>query len=67
MFALNFDKVKEVKEQIVVPQEVTDLAEQRLAARKEKNWALSDTLRNQIAELGYLIKDTANGYEITKK
>ena len=67
VFALNFDKVKEVKEQIVVPQEVADLAEQRLAARKEKNWALSDTLRNQIAELGYLIKDTANGYEITKK
>ncbi|MBQ2711571.1 MAG: cysteine--tRNA ligase [Clostridia bacterium] len=67
VFALNFDKVKEVKEQIVIPQEVADLAEQRLAARKEKNWALSDTLRNQIAELGYLIKDTANGYEITKK
>ncbi len=67
VFALNFDSVKEVKEQIEVPAEVAQLAEQRLSARKEKNWALSDQLRNQIADLGYLIKDTAGGYEITKK
>ena len=67
VFALDFDKVKEEKVEIEVPAEVVALAEQRLAARKEKNWAESDRLRNEIAERGFAIKDTATGYEITKK
>lgn len=67
VFALDFDKIKDEKPQIVVPQEVTDVAEQRLQARKEKNWAESDRLRDVIAQMGYAIKDTASGYEITKK
>ena len=67
VFALDFDKVKEEKVEVQVPDEVVALAEQRLAARKEKNWAESDRLRNEIAERGYAIKDTATGYEITKK
>lgn len=67
VFALDFDKVKEQKQQIEVPQQVIDLAEQRLSARKEKNWAESDRLRNEIAALGYAVKDTAAGYEITLK
>ena len=67
VFALDFDKVKEEKVQIEVPQNVKALAEERLAARKNKNWAESDRLRDQIAALGYVIKDTAGGYEIDKK
>ena len=67
VFALDFDKVKEEKVEIDVPDEVVALAEERLAARKAKNWAESDRLRNEIAERGYAIKDTATGYEITKK
>ena len=68
VFALDFDKVKEVpQEAIDVPDEVRELAETRLAARKAKNWAESDRLRDEIANRGYAIKDTANGYEITLK
>ena len=67
VFALDFDKIQPVKEQIVVSEEVLQLAEQRLAARKAKNWAESDRLRNEIAEKGYAVKDTATGYEITQK
>ena len=68
IFALDFDKVKEKEpETIDVPDDIRQLAEDRLVARKEKNWAESDRLRNVIAERGYAIKDTANGYEITLK
>ena len=67
VFALDFDKVKEEKVEVEVPDEVLALAEQRLAARKDKNWAESDRLRNEIAERGFAIKDTATGYELSKK
>ena len=37
------------------------------AARKEKNWAESDRLRDEIAKLGYTIKDApGNVWQIQK-
>lgn len=50
-----------------IPAEITDLANQRAEARKNRDFALADSLRNQISELGYLLEDTANGPKITKK
>ena len=67
IFALNLDKIKQEKVQIEVPQEVVQLAEARKTARQNKNWAESDRLRDEIAALGYAIKDTADGYEIELK
>ena len=68
VFALDFDKVKEEPKTLLeIPDDVRALAETRLAARKAKNWAESDRLRNEISERGYAIKDTADGYEITLK
>ncbi|MCH5157291.1 MAG: cysteine--tRNA ligase [Clostridiales bacterium] len=68
VFALNFDKVKEApKEQLDVPADILALAQERLVARKSKNWAESDRLRDEIANRGYLIKDTVDGFDITKK
>ena len=61
---LNSVKAKNEK---AVPQNVKDLAEERLAARKEKNWAKSDELRAKIAALGYEIKDAKDGYTLTEK
>ena len=67
VFGLNLDKIKQEKVQIEVPQQVLALAETRKMARQSKNWAESDRLRDEIAALGYAIKDTANGYEIELK
>ena len=67
IFALNLDKIKQEKVQIEVPQNVVALAEARKTARQNKNWAESDRLRDEIAALGYSIKDTATGYEIELK
>lgn len=49
------------------PQEVHDLAIARLAARAERNFALSDTLRDEIAAKGYEVVDVAGGYELRAK
>ena len=42
------------------------IAEERKQARAQKNWAKSDDLRDKIKELGYAVKDTKEGYEISK-
>ena len=49
-----------------VPTHITDLANQRLVAKAEKNYTLADELRNQIQEKGYIIKDISGGFEIEK-
>ncbi len=49
-----------------VPAEVIAIAEARKAARAERNWAKSDELREQLKSLGYSVKDTKEGYTLTK-
>ena len=49
------------------PQEVHDLAIARQAARAERNFALSDTLRDEIAAKGFEVVDVAGGYELRAK
>ena len=44
-----------------LPEEVRKLAEERVLARGEKNWAESDRLRDAIKALGYEVKDTPSG------
>ena len=50
-----------------IPAEILELAEQRKQARKAKNFALADELRNKIADMGYIIEETRQGTKITKK
>ena len=49
-----------------IPAEITELAELRLQAKRDKNWAEADVLRNKITEAGYIIKDAKDSYEIEK-
>ena len=51
----------------VLPEEVQELANQRVMARKDKNWALSDELRDKINSMGYTVEDTADGQKVKKK
>ena len=59
-----FEKVQE--EKVEIPAEVRNLAEQRLQAKAEKNYALADELRNKITQMWFTIKDIPGGYEIMK-
>ncbi|MDE5993199.1 MAG: cysteine--tRNA ligase, partial [Oscillospiraceae bacterium] len=49
-----------------IPDEVKALAEQRKAARKDKNFALADEIRDKITALGYVVTETREGTKITK-
>ena len=49
-----------------IPAEVQAVAEERWTARLNRDWAKSDELRNKLAELGYAVKDSKTGYELTK-
>ncbi|PIR75091.1 MAG: cysteine--tRNA ligase [Candidatus Magasanikbacteria bacterium CG_4_9_14_0_2_um_filter_42_11] len=70
--AIEFDKIlglklHEVKkETIEIPEEVQALLDERKVARTEKNWSESDRLRDEIAELGFTVKDTGEGQEVDK-
>ncbi len=46
--------------------EVLALVEQRQAARANKQWSESDRLRDAIAALGWVVKDTKEGPKLTK-
>ena len=70
---LDFDKVLGVKidepiniKQEEIPENVKKLLEQRNIARADKNWALSDELRDKIKELGYNVKDSKDGAKLEK-
>ena len=70
---LDFDKVLGLKidekdeEKTELPEEILKLVELRKQARTEKNWALSDELRDKIISLGYNVKDTKDGMEVEAK
>ncbi|MFZ0616766.1 MAG: cysteine--tRNA ligase [Chthoniobacterales bacterium] len=49
-----------------IPQEVEELLATRAAAREAKEWKKSDELRDQIAALGWVVKDTKDGQKIIK-
>ena len=48
-----------------VPAEVESLLVRRTEARTAKDWKLSDTLRDEILSLGWVVKDTKEGQKLT--
>ena len=49
------------------PDSVIELAQARQAARANKDFALADSLRDQIFAAGFEIADVASGFELTPK
>ncbi|MHB1452497.1 MAG: cysteine--tRNA ligase [Saccharofermentanales bacterium] len=49
-----------------IPQTIILLAEERTKAKKEKNFALADSIRDQILQKGFTLSDTPSGTKITK-
>lgn len=64
----NAQKAKKASapEEIELPDEVKALLEERKAARKERNFALADTLRDKITALGYSVEETRQGTVVKK-
>lgn len=70
---LDFDKVlgvdieKKSEDKVVeIPDEINELIEQRKQARENKDWALSDKIRDELKEKGYIVKDTKEGMTIER-
>jgi len=52
---------------VEIPSDIHTLAEERWAFRSAKNWAKSDELRDELANLGWLVKDGKEGYTLAAK
>ena len=50
-----------------IPAEIAELVEQRRAARKEKNFALADELRDKITAAGWVVEETRQGTKVYRK
>jgi cyanophycinase-like exopeptidase len=50
-----------------IPAEILKLAEERQQARLSQNWEYADSLRQEIARLGWIIQDTPDGQKIVKQ
>lgn len=50
-----------------LPVEIKTMFELRLQARENKNWLESDSLRDQLLALGYLVEDSKEATKIRKK
>lgn len=60
----NSEKYIENQKKLELPEEILELLEQRKKAREEKNWSLSDELREKLKQKGYNVKDTKEGMTI---
>jgi cysteinyl-tRNA synthetase len=58
---LSFEKQHEE-----IPKELEEALAKRQEARKQKNWALADSLRDFILGRGYVIEDTPEGVRLKK-
>ncbi len=58
---LGFDLAKWEPQELSIPDTVLVLAEQRAQARADKDWAAADRIRDELAELGFEVMDSADG------
>jgi cysteinyl-tRNA synthetase len=49
-----------------IPEEVERLSRQREEARVQKDWKRSDHIRDELAKLGWAVKDTKNGAQLSR-
>lgn len=62
---LGLDLARDVGKRVEIPTPVQQLLSERESARANKDWAASDQLRDAIADLGFTVKDTPEGQEVT--
>lgn len=63
---LGLRKVEKKEEKEDIPSEILSLLDERNRAKKEKNYSLSDKIRDELKEKGYTIKDTPSGSILEK-
>jgi cysteinyl-tRNA synthetase len=64
VLGLDLNHAPEAKREVEITPEIKGLLETRATARLEKNWKLSDEIRDKLITLGIGIKDSDSGQEI---
>jgi len=64
VLGLDLDYAPEARREVEITPEIKGLLETRAKARLEKNWKLSDEIRDKLITLGIGIKDSDSGQEI---
>ena len=54
------------KKEEELPGEIAELVRERAEARKNRDWAKSDELRDRIIKAGYILEDTKQGQKVRK-
>ena len=54
------------KKEEELPEEIAALVKERAEARKNKDWAKSDELRDRIIKAGYILEDTKQGQKVRR-
>jgi len=54
------------KKEDALPEEIAQMVNERAEARKNKDWARSDELREMITKAGYILEDTKQGQKVRK-
>ena len=67
LYALGLRLFTVEKPALDIPKEILDLAEDRLHAKQSKDYAKADALRDALLSQGWIIKDTAEGFELEPK
>jgi len=65
VFGLRFDEIEKRIDDI--PENVKELVQKRIDAKKNKDFESADKIRDEINELGYILKDTPKGPVLSKK
>lgn len=69
ILGLKIDRAEIIKKEEDIDEldhEIVDLIEERIAARKGRNWARADEIRDLVKSMGYIIEDTKDGYNVIK-
>jgi cysteinyl-tRNA synthetase len=71
MTIIDFDRIlgldlEKVDKTDILPLEIQQMVENRKKARVEKNWEISDRLRDDIQARGYVVQDTKDGMKVFK-
>lgn len=67
VLGLKLDEVKKSDENNSLDPELEELLKARTQAKKDKNWAEADRIRDVFAQKGYDVKDTPQGPVLVKK
>lgn len=62
----NSKQYLEQAKKVDLPKEIAELLEKRKQARENKDWAMSDQIRDELKEKGYSVKDTKEGMTVEK-